>query len=88
MAEKADFRPTEAGILAGPGMATQQPEISRRISLRAAINGCCRACIHDPHAPGTWRQQVEACTSSECALHAARPRSSRPAPQASESPGC
>ncbi len=78
MAEKVDFRPADAGILAGPEMTTHRPEMARRIGLRAAINRMCRQCIYDPDAAGTWRQQVEACTSPECALYPVRPSSSRP----------
>lgn len=43
-------------------------------SLRAAVNAKCRSCIYDPGSGnGTWREQVEACTSSNCPLHAFRP---------------
>ena len=46
------------------------------MSLRAAINAMCRACIYDPHSGlGPWRMQVEACTSPSCPLYAVRPRS-------------
>ena len=38
-----------------------------------AIRLMCRSCIYAPCAPGTWRQQVEACTSPECPLYAFRP---------------
>jgi hypothetical protein len=39
----------------------------------AAIYAKCRECIHDPMAPGNWRQQVEACSSTNCPLHPFRP---------------
>ena len=42
-------------------------------SLRAAIDGKCRACIHDPLSAGTWREQVAACVSANCDLHPVRP---------------
>jgi hypothetical protein len=42
-------------------------------NLRSAIDAHCRNCIHDPEAPGTWRQQVAACASANCALFRARP---------------
>lgn len=45
-------------------------------SFRKAIDNKCRDCIYDPHAPGTWRQQVEACEVTSCPLHPVRPRSS------------
>lgn len=43
--------------------------------MRRAIDAKCRECIHDPFARGTWREQVEGCSSSNCALHPFRPRS-------------
>lgn len=43
-------------------------------SLRAAVNAKCRSCIYDPGSGnGTWREQVEACSSSNCPLHPCRP---------------
>jgi len=46
------------------------------MSLRAAINAKCKECIYDPIAGrGTWRQQVEACTSYACPLYPVRPTS-------------
>jgi hypothetical protein len=47
------------------------------MSLRRAINEKCRECIYDPlSGGGTWRQQVEACTSRNCPLYPVRPKSS------------
>jgi hypothetical protein len=43
------------------------------MSLRAAINGKCRDCIHDPAAPGSWRAQVAQCSSKACPLWPVRP---------------
>ena len=45
------------------------------MSMRAAINAECRECTYDSAAPGTWRQQVEACTVVACALFHFRPKS-------------
>jgi len=45
------------------------------VGMRQAINEKCRDCIYDPQAGGTWRQQVEACTITECSLHPYRPTS-------------
>lgn len=43
-------------------------------SLRRAIDAKCKSCIYDPRSGGgTWRQQVAACTSSNCPLHPVRP---------------
>jgi len=45
-----------------------------RPSLRAAINSMCRNCLYDPgNGEGAWREQVQACSSSNCALHPVRP---------------
>ena len=46
------------------------------MSLRKAVNEKCRECIYDKQASGTWRQQVEGCTSLDCPLYLVRPRSS------------
>jgi hypothetical protein len=42
-------------------------------SLRKAIDAKCKECIYDPCQNGTWRQQVEACTSPSCPLFSVRP---------------
>ena len=53
--------------------------MSKKKSLRGAINQMCKSCIHDPESPGTWRQQVEDCTSDGengtilCPLYDLRP---------------
>jgi hypothetical protein len=45
-------------------------------SLRNAINKMCKDCIVDPKGgQGKWREQVEACTSKNCALFECRPKS-------------
>ena len=44
------------------------------MSRTKAINEKCKDCIYDHKAPGTWREQVEACTSEHtCALWPYRP---------------
>lgn len=46
-------------------------------SRAKAIRDMCKQCIYDPVAgKGTWRQQVEACTSKDCPLYHFRPVSS------------
>jgi hypothetical protein len=43
-------------------------------SLRASVNAKCRSSIYEPGSGnGTWRKQVEACSSSNCPLHPFRP---------------
>jgi len=45
-----------------------------RLSLRAAVNAKCKSCIYDADGGnGTWREQVQACASANCPLHAVRP---------------
>lgn len=58
-------------------------------SLRNVINAKCKSCIYDPDCgAGTWREQVAACSSSNCPLHAVRPESAakrrRGAPKSTE----
>ena len=49
-------------------------KVSRRPSLRTAVNAMCKGCIYDPGSGnGAWRQQVQACASSNCPLHSVRP---------------
>ena len=43
------------------------------MSMRKAINEKCRDCIYDSLAGGTWRQQTEACTCTDCSLFPYRP---------------
>lgn len=53
-----------------------QDTTKKRVSLRSAIDAKCRQCIYDPQpGNGTWRQQVEDCTATECALYEVRPTS-------------
>lgn len=44
------------------------------MSRTKAINDKCKDCIYDPAVSGTWREQVERCTSEKsCALWPFRP---------------
>lgn len=44
------------------------------MSRTKAINDYCKGCIYDKAAPGSWRAQVEACTSEHrCPLWPYRP---------------
>lgn len=51
------------------------PPSSVKLSLRGAVNAACKDCIYDECAKGegSWRQQVEACTVTKCALYPVRP---------------
>lgn len=47
----------------------------KKRSMRAAINAYCKDCIYDPvfKGGGTWREQVQACPVTKCALYEFRP---------------
>ncbi len=48
----------------------------RKPSMRGAINAMCKRCLYDPiGGRGSWRQQVEACTVTDCPLYPLRPTS-------------
>ena len=49
----------------------------RKPGLRARIDANCIACIYDVRSPGTWRQQVENCSVSDCAIWAVRAKCRR-----------
>lgn len=40
----------------------------KKKDLADAIDNMCKACIWDKNAPGSWRKQVEGCTSPKCPL--------------------
>jgi len=45
-----------------------------KVGLRGRINAFCAHCIYDPIAGnGTWREQIEKCTSYDCPLYEVRP---------------
>lgn len=41
---------------------------AKKKSYKSAVVAMCKGCIYDPHAPGTWRKQVEDCTTKDCPL--------------------
>ena len=53
----------------------------KRVGPKRAIADKCRSCIHDPAAPGTWRQQVQLCSCYGCPLWEHRPKSYGAVPQ-------
>ena len=55
------------------------------MSLRAAVNAKCKECIYDSKSEGTWRKQVEECTSRLCPLYKERPRQIRNSSKKSKS---
>lgn len=42
-------------------------------SLKKCIEAKCKDCTYDEKAPGTWREQVEMCRVTKCALWPVRP---------------
>lgn len=49
------------------------------MSLRRAINSFCRQCIYDEiGGRGSWRMQVQNCSSKKCPLYEVRPNCSSP----------
>jgi len=46
-----------------------------KAGLRVKIDAKCAECIYDPYSEGTWRKQVENCTSFTCPLYEIRPTS-------------
>jgi len=43
--------------------------------LRGKIDAKCIECIYDPYQSGSWRIQVEKCSSLTCPLYSVRPKS-------------
>ena len=59
-------RPTECNHLSGCIVP---------MTRQKAIEVKCKDCIYDPLDDGTWRQQVERCELTDCALWNYRPKS-------------
>ena len=49
-----------------------QQEMARP-GLRGYVNAKCVECVYDELEPGTWREQVAACTCQDCPLFPKRP---------------
>ena len=45
----------------------------KKRGFKAKIQAFCCHCIYDPYQEGTWRKQVEKCTSKHCPLYSVRP---------------
>lgn len=54
-------------------MFKNNKKTNKKIGLRKAADNHCRSCIYDEAEPGTWRQQVELCTATDCDLYQLRP---------------
>ena len=58
--------------------------IARQLSkpgLRGAVSVKCIDCIYDPLDKGTWRDQVDQCTSHACPLYQYRPQRKEATPE-------
>ncbi len=58
----------------------QQKLIDKLVSkpgFRGKVNAMCARCIYDPYQDGTWRSQVEQCTSVDCPLFSIRPTTTK-----------
>ena len=55
------------------------------MTRQKAIDAKCQDCIYDEYADGTWRQQVEACELTDCALYPYRPKSRSKMPDMADS---
>jgi len=49
-------------------------KLASKPGLRGKIDAKCFECIYDPFQEGTWRKQVEKCTSLACPLFCVRPK--------------
>ena len=62
-------------------MNRQQELIARESAkpgMRGKVNAKCIECIYDGSGGGgSWRQQVQDCTSTTCPLYSVRPTSSK-----------
>ena len=55
------------------------------MTRQQAIAAKCKECTYDPLDDGTWRQQVEQCELTACALYPYRPKSRSKAPSVPDS---
>lgn len=69
------MNPNAVAALAAAREARKNAPSEAKPSKRAAINAKCKDCIYDPMGGGSWREQVEACTSPDCPLYELRPKS-------------
>ena len=55
--------------------------MTKRPSMRKAIDEKCKDCIYDQANGGNWRQQVSMCTCFDCSLWPIRPLSTQLTPE-------
>ena len=49
-------------------------KLVRKPGLRGKVDANCIECIYDPFDKGSWRFQVDKCTSPGCPLFSVRPK--------------
>ncbi len=47
--------------------------LMKKGGFKARISAKCCECAYDPYQEGSWRQQVQKCTSFSCPLYSVRP---------------
>ena len=52
--------------------------VTKKLSLRRAINDKCRSCAFDKANVGSWRVQVTLCSCKSCPLYGVRPVTKSP----------
>ena len=48
--------------------------LSSKPGLRGRVDAHCVSCVYEEGQGGSWRQQVQACTVTECPLYPVRAR--------------
>lgn len=56
-------------------MQANTQKMANKPKLREKIDAKCKECLWDASAEGTWRQQVENCSSYTCPIYPVRPTS-------------
>jgi hypothetical protein len=70
------FGGVPAPVRGDPNQALGAGSDTVKRSFRGAVNAKCRQCIYDPKSGlGTWRQQTQGCTVTQCPLWPYRPMS-------------
>jgi len=65
---------TTNNIVKNENLTTLKASSKSSQSLRKVINDKCKECLYDPYDKGTWRMQVESCTSPKCPIYPVRPK--------------
>jgi hypothetical protein len=60
-------------------------KLKAKNGYKGKVQAKCFDCTYDPEGVGNWRQQVDACGVTTCALYEVRPRSSSSVDQPEQS---